>query len=209
MTIEQIVEARKIKQLVHFTRLENLDSILNYGLRTRGDCLARNIGCVHTDDYRLDHQEATCLSITFPNYKMFFRYRMQNPNSRWAVVGIRPSVLWEKDCAFCKENAASANVSGIPIEDRRGLAAFSGIFDDFGDKKRADLKIPDSYPTNPQAEVLVFDPIGTENILGVAFEQDETVATYSQRYGARFRFARFPSLFRARGDYAAWKRTNG
>jgi len=209
VTIQQIAQARKIPHLVHFTRLENLESILNHGLLTRGECAARQIASMNTDMQRLDCQEAVCLSISFPNYKMFYRYRMENPNARWAVLGIKPSVLWEKSCAFCKENAASANVSCIPIEERRGPAAFSGMFDDFGEKVRATLKIPDHYPTNPQAEVLAFDPIEPAHIFGVALQRPELVAIYSQRYGNTHRFVHGPSFFQPRTDYAAWKRPNG
>ena len=73
MTIQQITQARKIPHLVHFTRLENLDSILNHGLLTRAECAARQIASVNTDTQRLDYQEAVCVSVSFPNYKMFYR----------------------------------------------------------------------------------------------------------------------------------------
>ena len=209
MTIQQIALARKIPHLVHFTRLENLGSILNHGLLTRVECTARQLASINTDMHRLDNQEAVCLSVSFPNYKMFYRYRMENPTAKWAVLGIKPSVLWEKNCAFCNENAASANVSCIPIDERRGLAAFSGMFNDFGEKVRPSLKIPDHYPTNPQAEVLVFDPIEPAYIFAVALQQSEPLATYSQKYGNAYRFVHGPSFFLPRTDYAAWKRPNG
>jgi hypothetical protein len=67
---------RRIDTLVHFTRLENLVGILAEGILPRSTLEGRPSGVIFNDDIRTDnHKEAVCLSISFPNYKMFYKYR--------------------------------------------------------------------------------------------------------------------------------------
>jgi hypothetical protein len=141
MTMQNFVVDRQITYLLHFTRLENLDSILTHGLFTRSQCATRAINPIFNDAHRLDYTDAICLSLSFPNYKLFYRLRKENPNTRWAVVAIRPNILWEKDCAFCKENAAKSTVTDIPIAQRRGVSALRTLYEDFEGKSRASLRV--------------------------------------------------------------------
>lgn len=72
IAIQGFVVERKIKYLVHFTRIENLSSIMSYGLIPVASLSERRIDYVNNDLYRIDgFENATCLSIQFPNYKMF------------------------------------------------------------------------------------------------------------------------------------------
>ena len=77
-SIQQVIENRQIKGLVHFTRLENLVSILHNGIVPRSYLFDDNIpitGMVN-DALRLDgKQHGSCFSISFPNWKMFYSYR--------------------------------------------------------------------------------------------------------------------------------------
>lgn len=60
-----------------------------------------------------------------------------------------------------------------------GTDAFLELFDDReGYPKREDLHINDWYPTNPQAEVLVFGTISTDYISAVYFENHEDRKKY-------------------------------
>jgi hypothetical protein len=205
MGIQGIVAQRQIKYLFHFTRLENLDSILEKGLLTPKQCSIEKIACVNTDQHRLDQEDAICVSIEFPNYKMFYRSRCTLTGSSWAVVGINPKVLWEKNCAFCRENAASAAVTCLPLSARQGEAAFRSLFDDFGAKSRASLKIPDSYPTNPQAEVLLLEAVQPQYIVGAAFNAPGLKAKYASSYEGKFEFIDNTSYFSPRRDYEHWR----
>lgn len=109
--IQKICQMYGIEALVHFTHIANLSSILQYGLLGRAQL--ESISWVeppkYNDIYRLDGQrEAICLSISFPNYKMFYKYGFNN-RSDWVVLLLKPSILWELDCKFYQENAASNN----------------------------------------------------------------------------------------------------
>ncbi|ACD96295.1 DarT ssDNA thymidine ADP-ribosyltransferase family protein [Trichlorobacter lovleyi] len=155
------VENLQVSHLVHFTRLENLEGIMRQGIRTRYDLDNSGTGYIYNDDLRLDgYPNAASISVSYPNYKMFYSYRCADHNVPWVVLRLRPDILWEKNCAFCWENAASTNVTCIPIENRRGREAFLDLFvNKSGYPTRETTLIPRSYPTHPQAEVLVFGTI--------------------------------------------------
>jgi hypothetical protein len=122
------VKNRGIDYLWHFTKIENLDSILSNGLTPRGTLEAQNVNVGYNDKSRLDgHKDASCVSLGHPNYKMLYNLRCQNSAQEWVVIAIKPEILWIKDCAFCHENAASNSVTSIPIQQRKWLAAFSNL----------------------------------------------------------------------------------
>jgi len=154
--MKQAVEKKGIKNVLHFTRWENLSSILREGLIPRQSLETWASRFVFNDQVRVDYQKnANCLSIGHPNYKMFYGLRCADPSTQWVVITFKENVLWEKNCAFCVENAASSKVSSIPIEERKGIGAFEAMFaPSAGARARVQLGIPNHFPTNPQAEVL-------------------------------------------------------
>ena len=113
--IRDFCTERGIETLVHFTRFENLESILNKGLMSRKELEKWDSENqpVFNDSQRLDQcPDSISLSISFPNYKMFFPYRQKN-TAKWAVILLKPDILWEMDCAFCMDNAASSLIRYI------------------------------------------------------------------------------------------------
>ena len=176
--IQQICEERGITTLVHFTRVENLQNILQQGLLGRTLLETRGQQFLFNDPDRVDgHKEAVCLSISFPNYQMFYSIREKKKetqeanDSQWIVLLLDAKVLWELDCAFCQRNAAHNAVLRVPLTDRKRPEALKGMFEDFDNIRHQDLQIPPDYPTDPQAEVLVFDPISTRHIKEIHFYQ--------------------------------------
>lgn len=160
MTIQRECLNRNIDRLFHFTRAENVPGILANGLLPPTHIRRRALQSTSNDAYRYDGLDAICLTIEWPNYKMFYPLRCNAPSgTNWAVLQINHAVLWEKRCCFSVTNAADGSVSGIPVAQRSGLAAFQALFQDYGGKARAKLGILDHFPTNPQAEVSCFDPI--------------------------------------------------
>lgn len=199
------VQSRGINYLWHFTKIENLPSILINGLIPRAMLEAQNAIVAYNDTYRFDAQRgANCLSIGHPNYKMFYSLRRQNENQVWIVLAIKPDVLWMKDCAFCHENAASNNVVAIPIDQRKSVQAFRQMFDAVeGKPSRETLKLPDSCPTNPQAEILVFGVIEPRYIIGAITPTKDLETQLSHQYPA-FNFQYYPASYSARKDYGHW-----
>lgn len=203
--MQATIEARSIDHVWHFARLSNLDSILRNGLISREQLELQFTPPDFNDDYRYDLQkDAICCSIGHPNYKLFYRLRINNPDEDWVVIGCEPKILWEKDCAFCVENAASNNVTCIPIQDRKGEQAFNNMFEEIeGIPSRTDLALPDDCPTNPQAEILVFDNIEPDDIVGAICPSKAIENDLKSRY-PKFEFLYHRAHYSARKDYAHW-----
>ncbi|KAB2520379.1 DUF4433 domain-containing protein [Pseudomonas sp. GXM4] len=180
-------QALQIPFLVHFTRTVNLPSILQHGLYpiSRKDEIGVNPQI--NDELRLDgHLDGTSLSISFPNYRMFYKYRQDNPDVDWVVLGLDASVLWQKNCAFCCHNAADGRISRQALEDLQTINAMQGMFAEIADyPSRTDQRLRAYDPTDAQAEVLVFDVIEPELILGIAFENDAALNANRHLCGTR------------------------
>jgi TPR repeat protein len=204
--IQEIIKNKKVKHVVHFTRLVNLKGILSHGLITRKKIIELNILSDFNDSYRFDNQEnSISCSIEFPNYKMLYKLQQDIPDTEWVVIILKPSVLWEKDCAFSNTNAASKSVTSIPIEQRKGADALKTMFDDLPEAPcREKLGIPANYPTDPQAEILVLENINPQYILNIATQSEET-ATRLQGIYPEFKFLYKQSIFNPRMDYNHWR----
>jgi len=145
--MENAVKKRDIKVVWHFTRRENLAGIIQHGLISRLELEKNKCKAIFTDDVRLDgHEDAICGSITFPNYKMFYRLRKDYPDDEWVVIALCSSMLWEKDCGFCIENAAKSKMAMIPLQTKKSLQSFNDMFAEIeGKPSRAELGLEDSY----------------------------------------------------------------
>lgn len=162
---------------MHFTRLENLDNILRNGIIPRSDMkdefIKENSGkYIYNDHHRLDGKCGySCLSIGFPNHLMFYKLRIDNPNSKWAVIGLSTEILLNYDCLFYPCNAARRDVSHQDISNYQGAKAFDAMFQN-------DL----NYPQDVQAEVMVKGIIEPKYIRGCAFSEQEYVDKYKAVY---------------------------
>ena len=209
----EFLRNRGVQHLVHFTRIDNLPSVLRSGLLSRDELQAQEIRHSYNDPYRFDHlSNGTCLSITFPNYKMFYRLRQEHPEQDWAVLRIDPAIVSHKRCVFNYENAASKQLSTLSAESRMGIEALRGMFSDHdGMPSRSTLRIPENLPTNPQAEILVLDHIEPRYILEVAIDTKDrvrdmnSIIALAKEHNGAPRFVHDRSLFDARVDYAHWR----
>lgn len=207
--IRNICNRIGIESLVHFTRLENLENILEFGLIGRSQLDEMGFNFIYNDDRRIDFQrEAICLSISFPNYRMFFKYRQKSSDSKWVVLLLNRSVLWELNCKFYRENAASNNARVADlIGSRSETSALMEMFEDYEGIERNSLNILNNFTTNPQAEVLVFDKIDPCFIDKVCFNSVQDMKQWdnldTSNYPQRFSFN--PYYFRPRNDYIIWQ----
>lgn len=201
---------------MHFTRVENLATILDHGLMGRRTLDRRGIPHLINDAGRYDYlPDGISVSISFPNYKMFYSLRQANATTDWVVLRLRPSILWEKQCVFCVRNAADRTVAQVPVTERMTRRALQGMFENHpGRPNRATLGIPANYTTDPQAEVVVLGPIGPEYIIDVIVDARErvrnlaTVRAIAQPYQGAVPFFHGKFLFDARRDYAHWRAEN-
>jgi ssDNA thymidine ADP-ribosyltransferase, DarT len=185
--IQAIALAKKVPFLVHFTRSENIPSIMQHGLVPMS--IANDIGLKPTinDQLRLDGRlNGTSLSISFPNGQLFYRLRKENPDTAWAVLAISASVLWSKDVLFCRHNAADTRVSKVSSDTLRQAETFTSLFEELeGVESRLEQGIKDCDPTDVQAEALVMEPIEPEFILGALFNDKATLDAFTPHFGKR------------------------
>lgn len=169
-SIESIVRDRGITQLLHFTRTENLSTILSEGLLPISEIERRSLPTRCNDNLRLDGRpNAISLSISFPNYRMFWKYRMENPSADWVVLMLDPGILTTHVCAYCHLNAADHRMRHQPQRDLSGVKAFEAMFAD-SDSLRRQPSLRDCDPTDPQAELLVFASIAPASIRHLVFQ---------------------------------------
>lgn len=166
--------------LLHFTRAVNLASILAHGLYPVGRAHEVGTNPYINDQYRWDgHLNATSISIGFPNYRMFYKYRMDDLAVDWAILVIEPSVLWEKNCAFCRHNAANCRIRNQLLSNLMTPESFMGMYDKIeGIPTRQEQNLNSYDPTDVQAEVLVFDVIEPQLIAGIIFEKAAVCDTH-------------------------------
>lgn len=211
--IQELVKARGIRYIIHFTRVENLSSILNRGLLGKSELHERALDLIINDNYRYDdHPEAVCLSVSFPNYRMFYRVRCKQPDSDWAVIRLNPNILWEKRCLFCMDNAASLSISSMPASNWEGVQALEKMFANHKTMPSRDaLQIPVHYTTNPQAEVLALESIEPDSIIDICFDHSDRINNIAaihqivEPFRDKFKFVQNRSVFAPRKDYELWR----
>lgn len=133
---------------------------------------------------------------------------MKDKTVEWVIALLDASILWELDCAFCQENAASNNIRFIPLEERRSTEAFELMFSDGSySATRQELRIPDNYPTDPQAEVLVFDPIPLNYFKAIHFMSPDSLTRWKANHGYFWDLSLEAnnSFFSPRRDYDYWR----
>jgi hypothetical protein len=210
-SVHQICVARAITTLVHFTCVRNLSSIMEKGLLGRSilETWPPEQQPKYNDTQRLEgYKGAVCLSISFPNYRMFYKYSRDN-RAEWAILLLAPSVLWELDCAFYEDNAASRKVRYTPLAHRKQASALMQMFTDYDQVCRQNLQIPDCYPTNPQAEVLVFDPIPPFYVNAVHFWSEDALQQWIEDnpYLDSQMLCVSQQYFQPREDWVMWETT--
>jgi len=210
--IQSLFEARQIHELVHFTRAENLLSILKSGLIPRGrlhpDWFIAN------DESRIDGLlEASCLSISFPNYRMLYKYRQIDNSRNWAVLRFRTAVVLTKPCLFVPNNASSRGIPEhirVSRQDFAGAGGLAGMFAEPSPGFRSERGITNEMTTDPQAEVLVFDVVEPQLIKGICLlRQDDDLQRKIQAIAPTVPIDIGSPLFRLRVDYAWWNGPSG
>ena len=205
--LRQEADRRNIRHCVHFTQADNLSSIVRHGLLTRTALNEQNIDYKYNDGQRLDAvQGSISISLTFPNYKMFYKCR-QNIDADWAVLLLDPFYVLSLDCAYCYTNAASNAVSRISLEERSSLASFLGLFYEPAECSRQQMGLADNETTDPQAELLVREMIPLQAIQCVIFRNEEIALKYrDELIGAGLEVIVDDAYFEPRHDYSlTWR----
>lgn len=167
------VKQRRITRLVHFTRIESLENIIDdREIRSRERCRTHGRRCKKNDRDRLDqHLDYICYSIEYPNVIVLDKYSRRFPGQEWIILFLQPILLGHPTTKFSPVNAATDKGAHV----KSGIEGFQTLFDrHVGTKhpqyrKRGHLI---ACPTDVQAEVLVKDAIPIRYITEVAVRSD-------------------------------------
>lgn len=174
--IQDRAKRRGITRLCHFTPSRNLLHIAN---DPKGIVASRHLQDAEaaifnpTDKERLDgYVDHVCCSIQYPNAWNFKKARKdERLFLDWVVLFIDARYLWQAGAKFCQRNAAAGHGKFV----RSGVAAFEALFADTvegRDTYRRGPRHPDFLPTDEQAEVLVPDRIGRDDVNAVVVRDD-------------------------------------
>jgi len=201
----EILERRKINHFVHFTNAKNLESIFQYGLLSVREMQDRGITYISNDNDRFDAKlKGISLSVSFPNYRMFYKKRRTWKESDWAILLLDPKQIVELPCRFYAKNAACSEMKrkGIPFN---AVKEFENMFCGEGEEHREKIGIPSCFTTDPQAEILVLDAIPISAIQTVCFENDITLTRYKNLlYDIGVNVCTDRKYFDKRIDYMYW-----
>lgn len=193
------LECRGISRLVHFTPLSNVPKIMQFGLIPREylelELVQLALGSQFTDGQRLEGlPHYSCLSITSPNYAMFYGKR-NTQGGKWAVLEYDARVLSRFHFSFTPTNAAA---SGTQVAS--GVAGAEQLFT--LPMLREKLALQPSEPTDPQAESLCDSVLGPEYVTDIYVEQQLDVQWLAGQ-GIHAKLNR--SFFMPRRDYKSWQ----
>lgn len=175
--IKAVANELRIPHLIHFTQCENLPHILHHGLMSVNASSKEQLLPARNDLNRYDAQlDGTSLSVAFPNYRMFWKYRQLKPKIDWVVLLISPQVLWQKDCAFYRYNAADSRMIRQPRDQVKSAQALRDMFSVNEEGRETWLRSYD--PTDSQAEIMVYEAIEPSLVKAIVFETDEAQARH-------------------------------
>ncbi|MDO5651133.1 MAG: DarT ssDNA thymidine ADP-ribosyltransferase family protein [Moraxella sp.] len=183
IALQKILTKRGITELYHFTTLDNYKSIIRDALRIReAVSSASGITRKYMDELRLDGQIGTCLSISFPNSKLWSSYiHTRHRKEEWVLLMVSPEIILKLPCLFYPSNAASTVHKGKWMWDFMGASGLERLFSDVIESTKDNYifrseqqYLLDKDPTDIQAEVMCFDTIERQYIKG-AFVLTEDV----------------------------------
>jgi len=179
------VKRKPIPALYHFTHLSNLQSILEHGILTRKQLDTSDHVFRYNDELRLDGvRDSISLSIGHVNNKMLFKYTQGLRDHEWVILKIKSELISGpktpsfdhtqllQNNVFCRNNAASSEMTALSIRERQSWQAFQHLFaDEHGEDSG-------ERPYDVQAEVLHLSTIPLHFISDIIFYAAENVPAW-------------------------------
>lgn len=169
--IKDFLASRGINQLFHFTRVQNLDSIIKIGLRPRD--LLRGIHHLVSDSERIDQNYwGVSLSIGCPNAFMLRNKVKYSPTQDYIVLQYSARILMDINFLAFPGNAASHLVREYYQDNPFNLGGVKGLQRMFlADEHRDTQGLHPFETTDVQAEVMFTNPIPwNEYVTGVILQ---------------------------------------
>ena len=182
--LAQIAKEKNAKYMVHFTSINNLNSIMNNGLLTRRE-LDQNSRFIPgrnyfiTDHGRIDKMTDTIsLSFTRPNWKMLLSKMcgFETNTYGWAIIRLKAdSILRNHRCLFFHSNAANKIFESDRLSKYDRYTKYD-LLSMFWNQSE-----PDGRTSDPQAEIMCCDSIPVSEIDNVVFANYEDAALYRDK----------------------------
>ncbi len=209
--IYDYLKERGVEYLIHFTVLDNLPGILNKGIVPRNKL---NGEAIKLDSKRQDGViDGSCFSLSFPNYKMFYKYRTDNENRVFVVLAMSVDfikTLSVNQIAFYPANAAMVELRNT-FSNHQGIDALREMFSEHplgsADKyRRSQSSLPDSYTTNPQAEVIIKGVVPKEYICKIYVSSESDKRAVKAKIDRSFydKIQVYSDFFDHRFDFSWW-----
>lgn len=175
MSVYEILTARGVNRLCHFTKFQSLTHIIPSADGILASSSIRQDTKNVTDTARYDGElDYVCCSVQYPN-SWFLKKAMQNNPDKifkdWVVLYVDLSILKYKSAKFCPCNASKSY--GTHIDDRMENidSIFATSVPTFAYPRSPQMLA--SCPTDGQAEILIRDSIPREYIIGMAVGNEE------------------------------------
>ncbi len=211
-TLEEALIVRNITTLFHFTRIENLCSILQKGIIPREELIVSGAEYVYNDYHRMDGMlNCSCVSIEFPNTWLLRKKISDNPGSKWALIELDANLLLKQKNYYAEHNAATYSVK-CNLKEKTSVKAFENMFANPVHIEKSDGSAETytrnglgyNLPTSDQAEILVEGIISNGFIKKVYFQDWKSMhEKESQMRKLGIEFNVWPELFRGyRKDFS-------
>lgn len=175
MSAYDVLTARGVTRLCHFTKLQSLTHIVTSANGVLASNSIRQDTKNVNDTARYDGElDFVCCSVQYPN-SWFLKKAMQNNLDKifkdWIVLYVDLSILRYKNAKFCPCNASKSSGAYINGNMDNIDSIFATSVSTFAYPRSP--KMLSSCPTDGQAEILIEDSIPREYINGIAVGNED------------------------------------
>ena len=189
MTIPEIVEGRKISEILHFTTNGGLVGILaSRAVRTRRDLpndkyveyVYKPNAMVRRDEAWLGYVNLSISRINVSFHNVSSKKWHKNADLWWCILSFDPALLADQDVWFTTTNNMYSGVKRRPGVE--GLESMFGspIHQWLNNYVPRPADLPDRFPTDMQAEVLYPNALSTDYLRTIYVASEEH---YDTAYG--------------------------
>jgi len=176
----------KIKNILHFTHITNLVSILTNGLKSVQDLNTQKIMHHRTDSERYDQiYQGICCSLAYPNIWMLNR-KLGPEIENYVILELMENTLMLQHFAAFPGNAATGFLKADACTNPEKYVGIEGLRRMFLNKPLRKIEaVPKHVPTDLQSELIFFNSISTDRIRSIHFpgpKNDSFSEIYSQVY---------------------------
>lgn len=175
MSAFDILKARGVTRLCHFTKFQSLTHILSSPNGVSASSSIRSDTKNVTDSERYDGElDYVCCSVEYPN-SWFLRRAIQSNIDQifkdWVVLYIDLGILILRSAKFCPCNASKGRGAYIDSRMENIDSIFARQMSNFGYPRTANMLA--CCPTDGQAEILIKDNIPRNCIIGMAVGNED------------------------------------